>query len=166
MHVVGQIGRPVEGRTSVNPAMRTSLVSMTCWTGWRKGNPNHKRYISILRDYATGVYKYGNGTYYNEPDYNLENWKEEYWGDSANYERLLKVKLKYDPCLLFRCHNCVGSNVARPLSCDVGPDTKEKSAARTSHAVLHLAVVTLFVCVIQTLVYSQWKALNSIHRLR
>lgn len=40
--------------------------------------------------------------YVNEPD-----WQHTFWGD--NYERLLKIKKKYDPWDVLWCHPCVGS---------------------------------------------------------
>ena len=36
-----------------------------------------------------------------------KNWQQVFWGD--NYNRLLKIKNKYDPNGLFYCHHCVGS---------------------------------------------------------
>ena len=58
------------------------------------------------------LYNHGNGSYFNEPDYLQENWKEEFWGRSSNYDRLLEVKRRWDPSSLFRCHHCVGSSGA------------------------------------------------------
>lgn len=47
------------------------------------------------------------GTYANEADYFQKNWQQVFWGD--NYNKLLKIKNKYDPNGLFYCHHCVGS---------------------------------------------------------
>ena len=49
----------------------------------------------------------GAGSYVNETDYFEPDWQREFWGD--NYQRLLKIKRKYDPEGLFLCHHCVGS---------------------------------------------------------
>ena len=59
-------------------------------------------FIIFLRD---KLYQLGEGVYYNEPDYHLENWQEEYWG--GNYERLQSVKTIWDPENFFSCHMCV-----------------------------------------------------------
>ncbi|WP_440994495.1 FAD-dependent oxidoreductase [Cysteiniphilum litorale] len=47
------------------------------------------------------------GTYINETDYFEPKWQKAFWGD--NYQKLLKIKLQYDPDGLFYCHHCVGS---------------------------------------------------------
>lgn len=49
------------------------------------------------------------GCYFNESDYFLNNWQEEYWG--IHYERLLKIKQRYDPNNFFHCHHGVGSEL-------------------------------------------------------
>ena len=30
-----------------------------------------------------------------------------YWGEK-NYQRLLEIKMKWDPTMVFGCHHCVG----------------------------------------------------------
>lgn len=47
------------------------------------------------------------GSYVAESDFFEKNWQRAYWG--ANYERLLAVKMKYDPDGLFFVHHGVGS---------------------------------------------------------
>lgn len=49
----------------------------------------------------------GTGTYVNECDYFQENWQGAFWG--ANYERLVRIKQRYDPDGLFVVHHGVGS---------------------------------------------------------
>lgn len=49
------------------------------------------------------------GTYVNEADFFQQNWQNDFWG--SNYERLYKIKQKYDPAGLFYCHHCVGSEL-------------------------------------------------------
>ncbi len=58
--------------------------------------------MKLIRDATPGT-----GTYVNETDYFEPNWQQEFWGE--NYERLSKIKQKYDPEDLFFCHHCVGS---------------------------------------------------------
>ncbi|MEC3567684.1 BBE domain-containing protein, partial [Bacillus thuringiensis] len=43
---------------------------------------------------------YVTGSYVNVPDQNIENFGQEYYG--ANFDKLRKVKAKYDPENLFR----------------------------------------------------------------
>ena len=50
----------------------------------------------------------GAGAYFNEADYHENDWQENFWG-LDNYQRLLEIKLKWDPDHLFYCHKCVGS---------------------------------------------------------
>jgi FAD/FMN-containing dehydrogenase len=47
------------------------------------------------------------GAYVNECDYFQADWQRAFWG--PNYERLLRVKRRYDPAGLFTVHHGVGS---------------------------------------------------------
>ena len=47
------------------------------------------------------------GSYVSESNFFEPSWQESYWG--ANYERLQRVKAKYDPDGLFFVHHGVGS---------------------------------------------------------
>jgi FAD/FMN-containing dehydrogenase len=47
------------------------------------------------------------GSYVSESNFFEPSWQESYWG--ANYERLQRVKAKYDPEGLFFVHHGVGS---------------------------------------------------------
>ena len=38
--------------------------------------------------------KLGEGSYFNEPAEDLEDWKVQFWGDASNYNRLLDAKRK------------------------------------------------------------------------
>jgi FAD/FMN-containing dehydrogenase len=49
------------------------------------------------------------GAYHNEASYFQKNWQKAFWG--SNYDRLYKIKQKYDPLGLFYCHHCVGSEL-------------------------------------------------------
>ena len=53
------------------------------------------------------------GSYVSESNYFEPDWQQSFWG--ANYERLLAVKLRYDPQGLFFAHHGVGSE---PWSAD------------------------------------------------
>lgn len=47
------------------------------------------------------------GSYANEADYFEPDWQATFWG--KHYERLLRIKNRYDPTHFFSCHHCVGS---------------------------------------------------------
>ena len=51
----------------------------------------------------------GSGTYINEGDFDLQTWKEDYFG--ANHDKLLAVKKRYDPNDLFYAIASVGHDV-------------------------------------------------------
>ncbi|CCT63359.1 related to isoamyl alcohol oxidase [Fusarium fujikuroi] len=48
------------------------------------------------------------GTYMNEADWGNMNWKKDFFG--SHWDRLLKVKTRYDPEGFFYCPKCVGSD--------------------------------------------------------
>ena len=47
------------------------------------------------------------GAYGNEADIAEPDWQQSFWGD--NYPRLLQIKQKYDPDMLFYVHHGVGT---------------------------------------------------------
>ncbi|PVH77174.1 FAD-binding domain-containing protein [Cadophora sp. DSE1049] len=61
-------------------------------------------YQDLLRNITPG-----SGAYINEATYDNPHFKEDYYGE--NYERLLKIKKKYDPHGVFWQHAAVGSDV-------------------------------------------------------
>ena len=44
----------------------------------------------------------------------MDDWKTRYWG--ANYDKLLSIKNKYDPDVVFYCYHCVGSDLVTSFS--------------------------------------------------
>jgi hypothetical protein len=58
--------------------------------------------MKLIRDATPGA-----GAYVNEADYFEPNWQRSFWGE--NYEKLIKIKEKFDPTGMFSCHHCVGS---------------------------------------------------------
>ena len=105
--------------TSINPAVFDNVAFITVGA-WKQskypGIPGHEpskaesqaQYDGVMAASAH-VHKVtpGGGSYSNEGNYFQDNWQEEFWG--TNYERLLKVKKKYDPTNLFTVHKGVGS---------------------------------------------------------
>ena len=95
------------GATAVHPGFRKARMSMTCGSAWATSGP-YTPTEKLADDWASKLYKYGDGSYYNEPQSNLEDWKTGFWGSDETYSRLLKIKNEVDPELLFNCHHCVG----------------------------------------------------------
>lgn len=96
--------------SSVTPDFRSSLGSLSCGLSWGPEDKDEE-FIDEMREYGKKLYTVGKGMYYNEPDYYVEDWKEEFWGSMERYNRLLEVKKKYDPQHLFTCHKCVASDL-------------------------------------------------------
>lgn len=67
---------------------------------------NELRDVSVeaLRELAPNT-----GTYMNEADPTEPDWQRSLFGE--NYDKLLKVKRKWDPAGVFWCHHCVGSEL-------------------------------------------------------
>ena len=84
----------------------------------------HERQKMNVAQFAENVRKFGDGEYINDGYAPSPDWKENFWG--ANYEKLLRVKIKYDPDNLFYCHHCVGSDLEKK------GDEFESSAAPTN----------------------------------
>jgi FAD/FMN-containing dehydrogenase len=68
----------------------------------RHGRDSVHRAMTALRACAPDA-----GAYVNECDYFQADWQQAFWG--SNYERLLRVKRRYDPDGLFTVHHGVGS---------------------------------------------------------
>jgi len=68
----------------------------------RKSREQISRCMAELRSVAAN-----GGAYVSESNFFEKDWQHSYWG--SNYERLLRVKRKYDPTELFFVHNGVGS---------------------------------------------------------
>lgn len=99
-----------EGSTSAAPAWRQAvweLGSGTSWA-WNSTLPTRKQKIAGIQSMTAVIEGItpGSGAYSNEANPFTINWREAWWGE--NYERLLRVKNKYDPRGLLKCWKCVG----------------------------------------------------------
>jgi hypothetical protein len=104
---------PLGNSTSVSPQMRTSIMSISCGAALFSDNTNSKRQtrLDTLTKFGENTLRnYSNQVYWNEPmhDFPQNDWKERYWGGLANYNRMLNVKLQYDPNNYFTCYHCIG----------------------------------------------------------
>lgn len=100
-----------KGINSVNPAFRTeesmivavAQVAQQTAEGWLATVDNlHKNVLGPLQKITPG-----GGAYGNEADVSEVNWQQSFWGE--NYPRLLQLKQKYDPNMLFYGHHAVGT---------------------------------------------------------
>lgn len=113
---VGSSGRfhAAEGvSNAVLPAWRDSLVSMqlaTLWDPeqWDAMIAMQKRITNEFMPQIKAVTP-GGASYMNEGDTNEPNWKQTFYG--ANYDKLLKIKQKWDPKSLLYGFKNVGSDV-------------------------------------------------------
>ena len=64
----------LDDATCVNPEFRTAKCTLSCGGGWRDSR-NNSVMAEAVQGFAQKLHQYGTGVYFNEPDYNLENWK-------------------------------------------------------------------------------------------
>ena len=74
----------LDDTTSVNPEFRTAKCTLSCGGGWRDSN-NNTVMAEAVQGFAGKLHQYGTGVYFNEPDYNLENWKVSITGFTINF---------------------------------------------------------------------------------
>eukprot|EP00750_Incisomonas_marina_P029246 INCI7080.4.p1 GENE.INCI7080.4~~INCI7080.4.p1 ORF type:complete len:544 (-),score=84.51 INCI7080.4:795-2426(-) len=85
--------------TSVSPAMRESIVQITCHVDW---DPASTMAASILDKFEAWArsnlqpLSSRGWVYWNEPQHNLKDWQHRYW-TASTYARLLRVKNEVDP---------------------------------------------------------------------
>ncbi|KTD14397.1 FAD-dependent oxidoreductase [Legionella israelensis] len=111
-------------KTSINPAVHeaAALIIMAAgsnkvYTGVKGLEPDKQHGEKIVERINKAMALFRNtapeaGTYVNEADYFEKNWQRAFWG--KHYQKLLKIKQKYDPTGLFYCHHCVGSEFWSP----------------------------------------------------
>ncbi|KAH7374216.1 FAD binding domain-containing protein [Cadophora sp. MPI-SDFR-AT-0126] len=101
------------GSNAVLPAWRDSLYTASAGIVYSQtASPQElafyqvkvNEYQDLLRNVTPG-----SGAYVNEATYDNPHFKEDYYGE--NYERLLKIKRKYDPHGVFWQRAAVGSDV-------------------------------------------------------
>ncbi|KAF2257823.1 FAD binding domain protein [Lojkania enalia] len=104
---------PLESNVmSMNPSWRKTLSHFIVAEAWPDGiaaeivksvyqDITFKK-IEPLRKFSPDT-----GAYFNEVDSNEPNWQKSFFG--KNYDRLRKIKQKYDPGNILWCNKCVGS---------------------------------------------------------
>lgn len=77
---------------------RKALYNMSIWSTWSTpegAGPG----IRWVEDFRRAMLPYTQGVYVNTPDLSIINWPKEYYG--SNFDRLTRVKAKYDPDNIF-----------------------------------------------------------------
>lgn len=97
--------------TSATPAWRNSLWTLgigETW-GWDGSVEDRKSVVALQNNLKAMIDEMtpDGGSYLNEDSPWTPDWKEAWWG-SQNYERLLKIKKKFDPEGILNCWKCVG----------------------------------------------------------
>ncbi|RDW76897.1 isoamyl alcohol oxidase [Aspergillus mulundensis] len=102
------------GYSGANPAWRKTYLVHIVARGWLEElGPEFaaavKTDITYNKYNAMRTWTPSMGGYLNEADRNNPWWREDLYG-ADNYERLLRIKNKYDPDGIFYCPQCVGSS--------------------------------------------------------
>lgn len=105
----GAAGRIDPSTTAVHPRFRTGIAELSCYASW-EGTRGYPEVNNAMDKWANDeLNPLGDGAaYFNEPQSDRADWQQAFWGSSSRYEKLLAVKLKYDPNAFFACHHCVG----------------------------------------------------------
>ncbi|KAL3424014.1 long-chain-fatty-acid-CoA ligase [Phlyctema vagabunda] len=105
--------RQAVAHNAVLPAWRDALITVLAQSTWDFESPrddgiaraNELTYEVIPQ--LTRMTE-GSGTYLNEADFQLQTWKDEFYG--VNYDKLLTIKSHYDPDGMFFARLSVGSD--------------------------------------------------------
>jgi len=108
----GQVARNEGIDSALNPSWRKALVHLSFIRTWKTSTPFQEQAIIArnMTDVETPILaalEPDMGAYINEADPNEKRWQEVFWGE--NYDRLLRIKAKWDAEELFMCKPCIGS---------------------------------------------------------
>lgn len=109
LNVTRQSNQP----NAVLPAWRNAAIHMQLTTAWDSSAEWSKMVADQLRmtnEFVPQVEAVtpGSGTYTNEADFRTPNWQEKFFG--KNYAKLLSIKKKWDPNMMFYSLKTVGSD--------------------------------------------------------
>ncbi|MEV6290220.1 FAD-binding oxidoreductase [Streptomyces sp. NPDC051896] len=100
----GAVRKTPRGGTSF--PHRDALFYSEPGTGWGKrgvpgsGDELTPQAQAWIADFSQALRPYVNGAYVNVPNIGMQNWETAYWGD--NFDRLRRIKAKYDPRNVFQ----------------------------------------------------------------
>ena len=108
----GQVARNKGIDSALNPSWRKALVHLVFARGWETSTPFPEQAIIArnMTDVETPILaalEPDMGAYINEANLYERRWQEVFWGE--NYDRLLRIKAKWDAEELFMCKPCIGS---------------------------------------------------------
>ena len=104
----GKVSQVELASAPISEGFRSGIFTMMCASSWMNEYLDAPA-IANVRTFASELYKMGKNTYYNEPDLDVTEWKNEFW--APHYEQLEAAKRKYDPDNFFTCKKCVGSDL-------------------------------------------------------
>jgi FAD/FMN-containing dehydrogenase len=87
------------GNTDTAYFYRKALSNMSPWATW-EAEEGAAQGIRWVEDFRKAMLPFTCGVYVNTPDLLIENWPEAYYG--CNFDRLTRIKAKYDPKNIFR----------------------------------------------------------------
>ncbi|KAJ5195451.1 uncharacterized protein N7498_008889 [Penicillium cinerascens] len=107
------VSHPTNVSNAVFPAFRNAAITMQIGTPWNETAPWSKmiaNQFKITDDFVPQLEAItpNSGTYQNEADFRQPNWKQTFFG--SNYDRLLDIKRRWDPCSFFYALKAVGSD--------------------------------------------------------
>ncbi|RPA97303.1 FAD-binding domain-containing protein [Choiromyces venosus 120613-1] len=113
-HIVagGQVARNKGIDSALNPSWRKALTHIVFTRGWETSTSFAEQAVIArnMTDVETPILaalEPEMGAYINEADLNEKRWQKVFWGE--NYDRLLRIKAKWDGKELFMCKPCIGS---------------------------------------------------------
>mmetsp|Transcript_22340 Transcript_22340/g.34708 ORF Transcript_22340/g.34708 Transcript_22340/m.34708 type:complete len:120 (-) Transcript_22340:103-462(-) len=89
---LGNVGSPQNPDVSIGPGLRSDFLHFCI------------DFMSDETEMAKAL-QLGHGAYFSESAYELEDYRDRYWG--GNYKRLQEIKHKIDPTQRFSCRHCV-----------------------------------------------------------
>lgn len=98
--------------TSLTPAWYHSLWHLQTIgsMAWNSSYEDRVKFVTNLTNSTVQLEALAGsdaGTHFNEANPFMTGWQESYYG-RKNYEKLLKIKAKYDPANILTCWKCVG----------------------------------------------------------
>ncbi|KAI0158347.1 hypothetical protein GGR57DRAFT_510512 [Xylariaceae sp. FL1272] len=108
----GQVWAAKSQKSAVNPVWRTTVAIHSCSRPivgktaqeWQEIHDD----ITYTKTAALTALAPQTGVYMNEADRFDPSWKVNFYG--SNYQKLYRIKSRYDPTSLFYCPTCVGSD--------------------------------------------------------
>lgn len=107
----GAVSQIPRDAISANPAFRGGLVAMTLGTLIPPNSTPEQtqQFLEVVSSWGQQLRDLtpDSGTYLNEAEVNQPNFTSDFWGE--NYPRLVQVKKRYDPHLVFMAPQTVGA---------------------------------------------------------